>query len=451
MERKTLGLLAALTIVVGACSAATTSPAAPSPSASAPGSASPTPAASPTPLDFEQVLFGYDYKPEPGTPGGSIVISDWQAANQLNPVISTSLANSYVLAATMRGLFTVTADGHWKPDLAAKMPKFSDQSIRVDAEGKGFAMDLELKPGLLWSDGQPLTLNDLAYTWQWVLDPAQVGVTTTRLGLDRQGRRGARRAQGDGPLQGGVRRLLRPVRDVVPARALDEDDPDQGRPVEVVPAHARHRQERRRTARTSTRTPRRTRSSSSATTTGRPATIRLTSTRSRSSTTRTTRKGLIAAFLNGETDVALDLVETDYDGDQGRRPDGLAGADPRTGLAVRAPRPEPGGRRTRARAIRRSRTRVVRKAISQAIDETRCSGPSSPAGTPAAPRGLHQRRADELLADPRRRTSKCDPFDVDAANATLDAAGYMDADGDGVREMPNGELNRSSSSTAARR
>jgi peptide/nickel transport system substrate-binding protein len=40
-------------------------------------------------------------------------------------------------------------------------------------------MDLELKPGLLWSDGQPLTLRDLAYTWQWVLDPAQVGVTTS--------------------------------------------------------------------------------------------------------------------------------------------------------------------------------------------------------------------------------------------------------------------------------
>ncbi len=75
---------------------------APSPGAEA-SSAPPTAAPSPTPLDFEQILFGYDYKPETGTPGGSIVVADWQAANQLNPVISTSLANSYVLAATMRG------------------------------------------------------------------------------------------------------------------------------------------------------------------------------------------------------------------------------------------------------------------------------------------------------------------------------------------------------------
>src|SRR4249920_1198671 len=181
MDRKILGLLAAVAIVASACGAAAVS-SSPAPDATAPtpaGSSAPSVAPSPTPLDFEQILFGYDYKPEAGTAGGSIVVSDWQAANQLNPVISTSLANSYVFAATMRPLFTVTADGHWKPDLAAKMPKFSDQSIRVDSDGMGFEMDLELKPGLLWSDGVPLTLNDLKYTWEWVNDPAQVGITTT--------------------------------------------------------------------------------------------------------------------------------------------------------------------------------------------------------------------------------------------------------------------------------
>ena len=162
MERKFLGLLAAVAIVASACASASPSPAASTgPTGSPASSAPPTTAPSPTPLDFEQILFNYDYKPDPGTPGGSIVVSDWQAASQLNPVISTSLANSYVFAATMRALFTVTADGHWKPDLAAKMPKFSDQSIRTDASGSGFSMDLELKPGLLWSDGQPLTLRDL--------------------------------------------------------------------------------------------------------------------------------------------------------------------------------------------------------------------------------------------------------------------------------------------------
>ena len=53
------------------------------------------------------------------------------------------------------------------------------------------------------------------------------------------------------------------------------------------------------------------------------------------------KEGLIAAFLNGETDVALDLVQTDYDAIKGVDPSRRASA-PRAGLAVRAPRPQPG-------------------------------------------------------------------------------------------------------------
>ena len=78
MDRKILGLLAAVAIVATAC-AGTTTTASTAPSAGTPsgsGSAPPSNAASPTPLDFEQILFGYDYQPEPGTPGGSIVVSD---------------------------------------------------------------------------------------------------------------------------------------------------------------------------------------------------------------------------------------------------------------------------------------------------------------------------------------------------------------------------------------
>ncbi len=36
-------------------------------------------------------------------------------------------------------------------------------------------MTLNLKPNLEWSDGQPLTMNDLKYTWQWANDPNQSG------------------------------------------------------------------------------------------------------------------------------------------------------------------------------------------------------------------------------------------------------------------------------------
>jgi ABC-type transport system substrate-binding protein len=186
MRKRLFGLLASTAVVFAACQgAATPAPSAgASAGASAPPStaASPSPSPEPTPIDYEQLLFGYEYEPEAGTPGGSVIISDWQAANQLHPAFSNAFANTQVFASTMRTLFIVTSDGHWKPDLAAKMPMFSDDSIRPDATGTGFEVDIELKPDLAWSDGTPATVNDFVYTWEWMNDPGQVGLST--LGWD---------------------------------------------------------------------------------------------------------------------------------------------------------------------------------------------------------------------------------------------------------------------------
>ncbi len=176
MRKGLFGLLASTAIVFAACQgAATPAPSsgassAPSTAASPSGAAtSPSPSPAPTPVDYEALLFNYSYTPAPGTPGGKLIVSDWQAANQLNPFFSNAFANTQVFAATMRGLWVTTADGHWKPDLAKKMPKFSDGSIRADSTGTGFSVDLELLPNLKWSDGTPFTTADIVYTQSWVM------------------------------------------------------------------------------------------------------------------------------------------------------------------------------------------------------------------------------------------------------------------------------------------
>jgi hypothetical protein len=133
-------LLATSAIVFAACQGATSSPsastapasAAPSPSEAA--AASPTVAPSPTPVDINQLLYGYSYDPTTGVPGGKVIISDWQAANQLNPYYSNAFANTEVLASTMRTLLTVTADGHYKADLSDGQITFAD-NVKTDADG----------------------------------------------------------------------------------------------------------------------------------------------------------------------------------------------------------------------------------------------------------------------------------------------------------------------------
>jgi peptide/nickel transport system substrate-binding protein len=79
-----------------------------------------------------------------------------------------------VYGATMRSLLRLTADGHWATDLAAA--PIDGSSVVPDRKGSGFSVKVRLKPGLRWSDGQPLTMADFKATRQWVLDPNQPGI-----------------------------------------------------------------------------------------------------------------------------------------------------------------------------------------------------------------------------------------------------------------------------------
>jgi len=437
MDRKIVGVFAAALLVVAACGTASTSSSpttAPSPGAEA-SFAPPTAAPSPTPLDFEQILFGYDYQPETGTPGGSIVVADWQAANQLNPVISTSLANSYVLAATMRGLFTVTADGHWKPDLAAKMPKFSDQTIRVDSDGKGFEIDLELKPGLLWSDGVPLTLHDLEYTWKWVLDPAQVGVTTAgwdsidRMDVSSDGLKATVHFK---EAYAGYYGLF--ATSFLPEHWM--------KTIPIKDVAAKSYPLTPDIAKSPTNGPFKYDNATSDTIVlvrnddwkagDHPAYLDKVTFHYYPDN----KEGVIAAFLTGDVDVALDLVQTDYDA--------IKGVDPSFGRALLAPAwlyehldlNQMGQGQGHGHPALKDP--VVRQAIAQAIDRKAMFEtvfPGAPAGsdlvcTNAVPTNYWRLPDDQAT---------CPSYDVAAANAALDAAGYTKGP-DGIRIDPKSKL-----------
>ena len=438
MDRRIPALLATLAIVLSACSGTSSSPpAVPSPStaptgpSTAPVGPSDSPAAVATPTDFEHVLFDYDYRPEPGTPGGSIVVSDWQAANQLNPVISTSLANAYVFAATMRGLFTVTADGHWKPDLAAKMPKFSDGSIRLDPSGKGFSVDLELKPGLMWSDGVPLTLADLKSTWKWVLDPAQVGVATSGWdSIDTMD------VSSDG-LKATVH-FKEPYAGYYGLFAIPFLPDHWMKTIPIKDAAAKSYPLTADIAKAPTSGPFKYETASNDSIVlvrndawkagDHPAYLDKITYKYYPDN----KEGLIAAFLNGETDVALDLVQTDYDA--------IKGVDPSFGRALLAPAwlyehldlnqlgKGPGHGHPALQDP------VVRKAIAQAIDTKAMFEtvfPGAPASTDKVCTNALPTNYWRLPDD----QANCPTFDVAAANAALDAAGYTKGS-DGVRVDP---------------
>ncbi len=186
MRKPFLGLLASTAIVFAACQGASSPSPSSAPASSAPPASASAPAASASAApsasgggttDVNQLLYGANYNPSQGQPGGKVVVGEWQAPNQMNYYFSNAFANTEVLAMTFRAGLVVSNDGHYMPDLFAKPLTFAD-SVKQDSSGKGFTVHAELKPNEKWSDGQPLTMDDYKFTWQRVTDKAQTGIAT---------------------------------------------------------------------------------------------------------------------------------------------------------------------------------------------------------------------------------------------------------------------------------
>ena len=182
MRKRLVGVLTAA-VLVAACSSTSTTPssAVTQPPTQPPvATATPAPTATP-PSALDQALFGTTYAPVAGKQGGTIVMGEWQPAAQLNPFYTTSFGDFEAIQPIMRGFLTISSDGKYIPDLAASVPTLTNGGVTIN----GTTMDIKvtLKPGLKWSDGQPLTGADFAYTVKWAQDKAQVGCTACAVGF----------------------------------------------------------------------------------------------------------------------------------------------------------------------------------------------------------------------------------------------------------------------------
>ncbi|MGD0862691.1 MAG: peptide ABC transporter substrate-binding protein [Candidatus Limnocylindrales bacterium] len=183
MSKRLMGMLCTAVLLFAACSSSAT-PSPTTPSASQPATTAPgTPAASASLSDLDKALFGSNYAPGPGKPGGTLIMGEWQPALQLNPFFTTSFTDFEAIQPAMRGFLTISSDGKYIPDLAATVPTPENGGLVIDSDGKGMTVNVTLKPNLKWSDGVPLTGEDFAYTVKWAQDPTQEGCTSCGIGF----------------------------------------------------------------------------------------------------------------------------------------------------------------------------------------------------------------------------------------------------------------------------
>ncbi|HEV2438632.1 MAG TPA: peptide ABC transporter substrate-binding protein [bacterium] len=110
---------------------------------------------------------------QPGR-GGSVTIALYQEPELLNRLISTQTAASEVAIFIIEGFLRVAPDGSYIPQLATEVPDRKNGGVSPD----GKTITYHLRPGLLWSDGRPLTCDDVKFTWQTIVTPKS-GVNTT--------------------------------------------------------------------------------------------------------------------------------------------------------------------------------------------------------------------------------------------------------------------------------
>ncbi len=149
-----VGLMVALAILLAACPAA--GPAAPADAPAAEAEAE-TEEAAPAEGDMTSGR-GTD---------GTLNLLYWQAVSIVNPYLSTGTKDYHAGSLVLEPLFRYDPDGNLVPELAAEIPTLENGGISEDLT----SITWTLKEGVLWSDGTPLTANDFVFTWEYCTTP----------------------------------------------------------------------------------------------------------------------------------------------------------------------------------------------------------------------------------------------------------------------------------------
>ncbi|MDP0927050.1 peptide ABC transporter substrate-binding protein [Paracoccus onubensis] len=98
---------------------------------------------------------------------GHLNILYWQAASNLNPYLSGIAKEVEAASLVLEPLARFDENGELVPWLAAEIPTLENGGLSEDLK----RITWTLREGLLWSDGSPVTSKDVVFTWRYCSDP----------------------------------------------------------------------------------------------------------------------------------------------------------------------------------------------------------------------------------------------------------------------------------------
>jgi peptide/nickel transport system substrate-binding protein len=108
----------------------------------------------------------------PPRPGGTAVLADFEAARALVPLTAETDADVRAGSLLFASLWGLGPGQRPYPDLARRVPTPANGGVVMARDGRSMTVDVRLVPGLRWSDGEPLTAEDVVFTWTALRDPA---------------------------------------------------------------------------------------------------------------------------------------------------------------------------------------------------------------------------------------------------------------------------------------
>jgi peptide/nickel transport system substrate-binding protein len=175
MRGRPAGLLLAAALIVGACgSSANTSTAS---EAATPAIGTPIPSPSLTPVNPADSAYAPVVAAKTG---GSLVVGSYQRPTVANPYYAQQDYDFEFTSSLFEGLAKVSSDLRYVPVLAASVPTVENGGVVLN--GNGMDVTWQLRDGMQWSDGQPITCDDVRMTWSWVVDSKNASVTAGTAG-----------------------------------------------------------------------------------------------------------------------------------------------------------------------------------------------------------------------------------------------------------------------------
>ena len=98
---------------------------------------------------------------------GNVNIIYWQAVSILNPFLSGGTKDVDASNLILEPLARYDQDGNMVPWLAAEIPTVANGGVSEDLT----SITWHITPGIVWSDGTPLTAEDVAFTAAYCMDP----------------------------------------------------------------------------------------------------------------------------------------------------------------------------------------------------------------------------------------------------------------------------------------